>query len=540
MLPNRVADRRSGLRPQALAGSASSLFLPIATGAVIGMTAVCLLLQPSWSDQSWYLYAASRLLDGAHLYGADIQDTNPPLILWMSTIPVALGRAIGVTSRTGMVLSLILLTWGIICWLLRLNAGPNRVSAKQFAPWLASLLVAVTTIFPNATLQGGLKDVFGQREHIIVLLVLPYLFAVVRRLEARRLPASEAILVGFAAAVGFSLKPQYLFVVAGIEVLIIHRTRDFRHIIRPELVTLALGGLTYCIAVWTFTPDYIKAVIPINVRVYGYWNHLTLLEMIDQGNSLRAIATAVFALIVLRGSGSERLASTLLVAGVAAFVAYLIQGKGWAYHLLPCQMFILLSLGISIIGHFLQWTNRRGIPNQCRMAANCVAVMTSVIVVVLYYPARAEALAKSNLSLTEIELATKEWPVGTAVLVLPGCDGTSLTLAIDRNFVWASRYFYLLLPPESFQSAAGPAALKGHAVETHAGDYVRMLRADYIADFQRWRPKAIFVCDPGDNYPPLFNVIEWLSIDPAFTSIWSHYKFVKQFDRYGVYLSDEN
>jgi hypothetical protein len=163
-----------------------------------------------------------------------------------------------------------------------------------------------------------------------------------------------------------------------------------------------------------------------------------------------------------------------------------------------------------------------------------------VIVVVLYYPSRAEALAKSNLSLTEIDLATREWPVGTAVLVLPGCDGTSLTLVVDRNFVWASRYFYLLLPPEGFQSAAGPAALKGHAVETHAGDYVRMLRADYIADFQRWRPKAIFVCDPGDNYPPLFNVIEWLSIDPAFTSIWSHYKFVKQFSRYGMYLSDEN
>jgi hypothetical protein len=521
-----------------LAGSASMFFLPIVIGAVLGVAAVCLLIQPVWLDQSWYLYAAGRMLDGAHLYGADVQDTNPPLIIWMSTIPVALARAIGVTPRTGLILSLIVLTCGIIFWSLRLNADSNRVSAKQFALWFGGLLLAVTTILPNLTLQERLKDFFGQREHIIALLVLPYLFAVVRRLEARGLSTFEGILIGLAAAVGFSLKPHHLLVVAVIEVLIFYRTRRVRNLIRPELVTLALGGLMYCTAVWIFTPDYIKTVIPIDVKVYGYWGHSPVLEIISQANSLRAILAAVIALIILRGSGSERLASTFLVAGSAAFLAYLVQGKGWGYHLLPCQIFISLSLGTSAIGHFLRWVNQREVPITRQIASTFVAAITTVIVVGAYYPNRAQALAKSDQESTEVALVATGRPAGTPILVLPGLSSTILTLAVDRNFVWASRYFYLLLPPEILQNAGGPAAVRNHAIEEYADNYVRTLRADYVADFERWLPKIVFI--PSDSITPTrFDVIDWLSIDPRFASIWTHYKFAKQTDQYAVYLRDE-
>ena len=48
-------------------------------------------------DVAWFLYCAERILDGARYY-RDWLDVNPPGISWLSVIPVALARALGVSS----------------------------------------------------------------------------------------------------------------------------------------------------------------------------------------------------------------------------------------------------------------------------------------------------------------------------------------------------------------------------------------------------------------------------------------------------------
>jgi hypothetical protein len=531
-----------------IAARVSTFFLPIAAGVVLGIATVCLLVRQIWWDQSWCLYVASRLLAGAHLYGADIQDTNPPLIYWMSTIPVALGQAIGVTAATGLVLCLIFLTAGIIFWSLRLSADADP-GAKPFTPWLAVLLVAVTTVWPYVTLHlqdaghdfgVALRSDFGQREHILALLILPYLFAAARRLEARGLSTFESILVGIAAAIGFSLKPQYLVVAVVVEVLLIYRRRDFRNLIRPELVTLVLAGSIYCAAIWIVTPDYIKAVIPMDVKVYVHWHHVTVLEMI--GSYKRSvIAAAVIALILMRGSGFERLAATFLAAGAGAFVAFLIQGKGWPNHALPSEMFVLLSLGIAAVGHFLRWLNSCGAPRPGRIASILATVLSYGVVIGLYYPARVQLSAKSEQELSELNRVTADLVIGSPILILPYAL-TDFNLVLDRGFVWGSRYWFFLLPTEFIQRPAGLASVQAHTFDD--GDsYVRMLRAEYIADFQRWHPKLVLVRRDDNTvepYPPHFDVMGWLSIDPAFASIWSQYKAIRSVGPYDLYMRDEN
>ena len=42
---------------------------------------------PQRQDQTWLLYAAARVLDGTQLYGPRLVETNPPLIIWLSTLP---------------------------------------------------------------------------------------------------------------------------------------------------------------------------------------------------------------------------------------------------------------------------------------------------------------------------------------------------------------------------------------------------------------------------------------------------------------------
>jgi hypothetical protein len=63
----------------------------VAVLAIFGITGNS--LASSWinHDAGWYLHVAGAWLDGATLY-RDVIDTNPPLIIFLSAVPVWLGR----------------------------------------------------------------------------------------------------------------------------------------------------------------------------------------------------------------------------------------------------------------------------------------------------------------------------------------------------------------------------------------------------------------------------------------------------------------
>ena len=115
-------------------------------------------------DAAWYLYVVRHWLDGATLY-RDVVDTNPPLIIWLSTPAV---------------------------WIAALTGWPATALFKAFvfAVAAASLLIVrdiVRRTWPDREfliVAGAVfvtlpfvKADFGQREHLAVLLTLPYVVA---------------------------------------------------------------------------------------------------------------------------------------------------------------------------------------------------------------------------------------------------------------------------------------------------------------------------------------------------------------------------
>ncbi len=112
-------------------------------------------------DQTWLLYAAARILDGTQLYGPRLVETNPPLIIWLSTLPAWL--AIHLHLQPLVVLhSLVTLLLALSsAWSVRILrvAGVLRGRTAIIASF-ALLLVAQTWVL----------DVdFAEREHIFDL-----------------------------------------------------------------------------------------------------------------------------------------------------------------------------------------------------------------------------------------------------------------------------------------------------------------------------------------------------------------------------------
>lgn len=177
-------------------------------------------------DVAWYLYAAGRVLDGAVLY-VDVVEVNPPLGIWLALPFAALARVSGLSAIVLFEVGVFLLTMVSLALVARLLSAASDVSAQ--ARRLFLIVVAALMLFLPAF------D-FGQREHLLILLVTPWVLTRWSRLMGKPTSSGLAMLVGLMAAAGFWQKPHCLLAVVAIEVAILWRTRNVRTIFAPENV----------------------------------------------------------------------------------------------------------------------------------------------------------------------------------------------------------------------------------------------------------------------------------------------------------------
>jgi hypothetical protein len=216
--------------------------------ALLALLAGARLGQTINNDVAWYIHSAGALLDGGRLYDDIFFEVNPPLMLYLTLPGALLARLTGWFAADAYLLTVF--------------------AAIALALWLASRVLADRptaerrTILLAAGLVLGLLPAgdFGQRSHVMLVLTLPYLLLLARRLPAvpacgRRL----ALAIGAVAGLGCAIKPHYLLLPAALELLLLARTV---HPLRPETVAMVAAVALYGLSIVLLTPDYLTRVVP--------------------------------------------------------------------------------------------------------------------------------------------------------------------------------------------------------------------------------------------------------------------------------------
>ncbi len=291
-------------------------------------------------DVSWYLHMAGVVLDGGTAY-VDVVDTNPPLIVMLTMAPVWAARIAGVAPAAVFYGSVFLLAvfLFIFCGRLIERAWPAAPTAVHglLAASVAFLLLA----FP--------KGDFGQREHLTIILTLPYVLAAAVRAMGGSLSTGEAILAGVAGAIGFAIKPHFLLAWAAVEIALFVSSRR-ASALRTECVAAVCTFAIYGVVALIAFPAYFDVARQV-WAVYGGLDSPTARLIALREWQIGLVALALVALIRL----PRELAAPLRVVGAAAagfLAASLLQFKGWGYHMLPAQVFLALVfvvLAVSVI-----------------------------------------------------------------------------------------------------------------------------------------------------------------------------------------------
>lgn len=507
------------------------------------MTAELALLPALGHDQMWCLYVAQRMLHGTTLYGPHLLESNPPLIMWMLLLPSVVARILHLPESFVFKL-FVLATAAVVAWTsLRLLRRLQSPPAKATLWALAFAFISIFGVLPA-------RD-FGQRDHLLVLLFLPYVLAAA--LDGESLPQHSPLslrarlAIGVVAGLGISLKPHHLLVPAAIEAVLFFKSR--RAILRAEPLALFATCAVYLAAIRILTPQYLTDILPILHNTYWAIGHLTLPQLI--GESIQLHILAAIALVLPFATGWRKLSALyafLLAAGAASTVAYYLQGTGWYYQQIPALSFFSLALWLELLN--LAESRNLRLPSWATNAAAAVSILAIALTATASgYTLNHPFSFPSGLSDVPDPSFFSGLPAGTPVAILTTVVDDSVPPIFTRHLLWAQRENNLWTLPAILRNespgapvTSGPTPRR-RILPERLSQLDQMQHAWMVEDLNYWQPSLILIerCqDPAVSCQILEDrhddLLAWFQRDPAFRNVFSQYHYLRSVGPYDAYV----
>jgi len=478
-------------------------------------------------DVAWFLYSVEAWFDGGRLYRDVFFEVNPPLALYLTVPPVFVARLTGLPAPdlfTGYVFGLIGLSLWLVRSLLTRHAGLSDTARRGV---LLSALLAL------ALCPAG--D-FGQREHIMMILALPYMVLTAQRLNMGACPPHFAAPLGLMAALGFALKPYFLLLPIVLELHLLLVGRRLAGVLRPETLALSAAGLLYGLALVWFTPEYLTRVVPFALQVFQQGFMGSPAAALWRMETLFLPVLVVLHLATRRSSANTALADVFVLAAAGLFLSYLLQMKAWSYQLYPMTASMVLAFGAILSGG--RKTNADPPPagwhgRIVRVAAPAAAAMLLILA--------AMGVLRGGYQSEFVERlapVVRKHADGAAIYIFSSNVSAAFPLVNATGVRWASRFPMQWLVPGLVRRRAELARQGAAEVPEGLRKVERYARDAVAADLTRWRPALIMVDDRRDKsyFGGLeFDYLDFYSVDPRFAAILSRYEKIDRISDYDVY-----
>ncbi|MFL5269843.1 MAG: hypothetical protein ACJ8AH_25180 [Stellaceae bacterium] len=496
------APRELTLGPHRILSGLALVPLLLALGFVLFTS----LEAPLKDDVAWLLYVAQQWLAGRQLY-VDLVEVNPPMIVWILTLPAAVSAALGVAAKLVAVPFFAACILGSAGWCAKLLRGYGPLGTMPLP--LFAAIGAVLLLLPGPE--------FGQREHLLVAAALPYLCTFARSIDGKRAQPASEIAAGILAGIGCALKPQFLLAFALLEILgHMHGLR----LARRMTLSAAFTMLLYVGAIGLFFPAYFTRAIPFGLTLYGPtdvgWPQLL--------SDSRAVLLADAVAFMLWWTSRDKLSAnalplTLAVFAAGAILVWLIEEKSWFYHRLPASILTTLALV-----YWLSTVPRRAMRPR---AALCVAIS----VIIGFSGIASAALARWQ---GQIEIAVGSRPTterkleqlirskgAKSYIAFSQWIGLGFPVVNNTGVVWSSRF-------DSMWALVGEVwRCKIDGKAPHDWPVHRSVIEDFLAG----RPDLAVVDErEGIDYVGTLS-----SLDTRFKDAWSEYRQIAAFDGLRVF-----
>lgn len=467
-------------------------------------------------DVDYLLYASNQLLHHAK-YGPDIFETNPPMILYFYIPAILLAKTFSIpliTSLRCYLYFFIILSLTLCSFLLKkiIKNNDNIVRHFIFYTITGSLL-----FLPNIA--------FAQREHVLMILILPYLLSSVLALENKSINPLLACLIGVMAGVGFSLKPFFLITPCLIELYFIIKKRQPFAWIRIETAVILSILILYLLSIFIFQPGYIYQVLPFVSRYYFQGVALPWGDFVFFENILFCMSIGVSYFFYCKHDSYRSLGMIVELALIGMIVAFLIPKTPWFYHVLPSLILSLIIIA-SILGQAIASCARKNLNHYFFRWDSIIILMGLAMVLVfpLHYQHRLTNLVKQfhhdhPMNAVSDYINQQTGPHSLACFALGTAD--CFPYVFDTNSIYAQRY------PSFWWYRGLRYDEKTHPSEKMTRDKNTLI--DYFAeDLNRYHPRWVAIDEKHfkilENNQ--FDIVNYFLTNEKFRLAWQHYRYL--------------
>jgi hypothetical protein len=434
--------------------------------------------------------------------GRDIVAANPPLIWWLSLIPNGVARLLGIPAIGAFrffVFAVALASLLACNWIMAID----RLSMARRGLFLVTAAFVLTI---------SVQRDFGQREHLAVALVLPYVLATALRMDGKAPPGRVAAVIGAAAALGLAFKPHFLLVQLLLEVSLAWRRRTIHAVVRPEVLGAVLCFSLYGIGLLLFARAWLFDAMPAIAKVYWAFDQSESSALVTIGPPLGLMLMGL-GLALRFNRSSETICLSLAAAGFLA--AAVVQSKFYSYHLFPAFAFLALAVVNALAD----------LPRITRAAVGILAVLALGLNA---YMAAIGLIDRTDDGRTGSEIAAmatfvdRQVPPGGSFLAISTHPYPGFPTALYAHRQWASASNSDLFLPAVVRLRDGEFSPKRRLqpfAEEHA-------RAAMLRDLSR-QPVLVLVDQRAVRHAigaSKFDFLGFYMEDPRFRSLWGAYE----------------
>jgi hypothetical protein len=475
------------------------------------------------ADKNWLLLAAGEWVSGRRLY-TDIFETNPPLIIWLYSVPVFISRYITFFTDYNV---LALLGFAILALVIRISVRLVALHPvfRGNTRWQLMFALLLICIFMLCTEPRFFFD----REHILLVLTFPYVLRFMPSLAHEAIGRRTRLAIGLLAGIGFCIKPHTIVVFATIQLLYILRERGAAILTSAENLVIYALGSTYLAATYFCTTDYFSVVLPMEAATYSGYS--------QRANGIFSLVAFLFTLGVSFCDFRPRYRSPLrrevyyFLGICSGYLIYALVNNGWSYTWQP-----LIGMTRFLAGWVLLefiWLKRdadsHSLPSKPFVFGiragifnlGAIVLFYSFAVIASFFPVRCEdaGCTKGQMLSKGIE---QYHPRTFAFVSVDFYKPASLMRRTGA--VMEVRFHHLWMLPEFILSDASFAREHRWIL-----DYVGTA---YAEDLNQRKPAVIYV----DTSPevlrghPGVDLLGYLEVAPGFSDAWKQYRRIGVID----------
>lgn len=321
-------------RPASPALPADARLRLAAVAVLVVAVALWHLTRPLTTDVSWLLSVSDRVLKGAVLY-RDILEANPPASMLLYLPAVWLEQRIGLAAEATVVIATVALALASLAVSRRILRAGGIAADDGVVPVGEALLLVLPA------------DVFAQREHVALMLLLPMVALIAARCGGSAARVRTIAVAGIGAGVAMAVKPPLALAILLPALYACWRLRSIAAIVRAEYVVAGLVVVGYAGLVALAYPDFGGRMLPILDEVYLPFRVSYAVLLLQSGAQWLWML-----LVVVLGFAGIRLArpeiAAPLLAAVGCFGSYVLQAKGWAYQAYPAFALTLVAAAAAV------------------------------------------------------------------------------------------------------------------------------------------------------------------------------------------------